>query len=45
LKNVQRRLEARYGKAAQLQASSEENVFRVRLQFPAETEKKAVARG
>jgi two-component system, LytTR family, sensor histidine kinase AlgZ len=39
LRNVQRRLEARYGNAAQLQASAEENVFRVRLQFPAETEK------
>jgi two-component system, LytTR family, sensor histidine kinase AlgZ len=39
LKNVQRRLEARYGKQAQLQANAEENVFRVRLQFPAETEK------
>ena len=38
LKNVQRRLEARYGYEAQLQASAEENVFRVRLQFPAETE-------
>lgn len=39
LKNVQRRLEARYGYDAQLQASAEENVFRVKLQFPAETEK------
>lgn len=38
LKNVQRRLEARYGSAAHLEASAEENVFRVRLQFPAETE-------
>jgi len=38
LKNVQRRLEARYGYEAQLRASAEENVFRVRLQFPAETE-------
>jgi two-component system, LytTR family, sensor histidine kinase AlgZ len=38
LKNVQRRLEARYGNQAQLQASAEENVFRVSLQFPAETE-------
>src|SRR3974390_1755444 len=34
LKNVQRRLEARYGREAQLQASAEENVFRVKLQFP-----------
>jgi len=39
LKNVQRRLEARYGKGAQLQAKGEEEVFRVSLQFPAETEK------
>lgn len=39
LKNVQRRLEARYGYDAQLEASAEENVFRVKLQFPAETEK------
>jgi len=39
LKNVQRRLEARYGREAQLQASAEDNVFRVRLEFPAETEK------
>lgn len=38
LKNVQRRLEARYGSQAQLHASSQENVFRVSLQFPAETE-------
>jgi len=38
LKNVQRRLEARYGNQAQLQANAEDNVFRVRLQFPAETE-------
>jgi len=40
LKNVQRRLEARYGSAAQLQASAEENVFRVTMQFPAEEEAK-----
>ncbi len=39
LKNVQRRLEARYGNEAQLQASAEDEVFRVRLSFPAETEK------
>jgi two-component system, LytTR family, sensor histidine kinase AlgZ len=39
LKNVQRRLEARYGNDAQLQASAEEEVFRVNLSFPAETEK------
>ncbi|MGC2768960.1 MAG: histidine kinase [Candidatus Acidiferrum sp.] len=37
LKNVQRRLEARYGKEAQLNASAEEEVFRVSLSFPAET--------
>jgi two-component system, LytTR family, sensor histidine kinase AlgZ len=37
LKNVQRRLEARYGNAAQLQASAEDEVFRVNLSFPAET--------
>ena len=36
LKNVQRRLEARYGKEAQLQASAEDEVFRVSLSFPAE---------
>ncbi|HVM74594.1 MAG TPA: histidine kinase [Candidatus Saccharimonadales bacterium] len=41
LKNVQRRLEARYGDKAQLEASAEENVFRVKLQFPAEEELKA----
>ncbi len=39
LKNVQRRLEARYGNEAQLQASAEDEVFRVHLSFPAETEK------
>lgn len=38
LKNVQRRLEARYGDAARLEASAEDNVFRVRMQFPAEEE-------
>jgi two-component system, LytTR family, sensor histidine kinase AlgZ len=38
LKNVQRRLEARYGKDAQLNASAEDEVFRVSLSFPAETE-------
>ena len=40
LKNVQRRLEARYGTAAQLQAQPEDDVFRVNLVFPAETEEK-----
>jgi two-component system, LytTR family, sensor histidine kinase AlgZ len=39
LKNVQRRLEARYGSEARLTANAEENVFCVRMQFPAETEK------
>jgi len=43
LKNVQRRLEARYGKEAQLEAGAEDEVFRVRMQFPAEEE--AVASG
>lgn len=38
LKNVQRRLEARYGNEAQLQAQAEDDVFRVSLVFPAETE-------
>jgi two-component system, LytTR family, sensor histidine kinase AlgZ len=40
LKNVQRRLEARYGNEAQLQATAEDEVFRVSLSFPAETEAK-----
>jgi two-component system sensor histidine kinase AlgZ len=39
LKNVQRRLEARYGNDAQLMAKAEDEVFRVSLSFPAETEK------
>jgi two-component system, LytTR family, sensor histidine kinase AlgZ len=38
LKNVQRRLEARYGNDAQLQAKAEDEVFRVTLSFPAETQ-------
>jgi two-component system, LytTR family, sensor histidine kinase AlgZ len=45
LKNVQRRLEALYGNEAQLQAKAEDEVFRVSLSFPAETEKKTVASG
>jgi two-component system, LytTR family, sensor histidine kinase AlgZ len=45
LKNVQRRLEARYGNEAQLSAKAEEDVFRVNLSFPAEMEKKAVTSG
>jgi LytS/YehU family sensor histidine kinase len=40
LKNVQRRLEARYGNEAQLHAQAEDDVFRVSLVFPAETEEK-----
>ncbi|MGB2663959.1 MAG: histidine kinase [Candidatus Acidiferrum sp.] len=39
LRNVQRRLEARYGNEAQLLAKAEEEIFRVSLSFPAETEK------
>jgi two-component system, LytTR family, sensor histidine kinase AlgZ len=39
LKNVQRRLEARYGNEAQLSAKAEEDVFRVTLSFPAEMER------
>jgi two-component system, LytTR family, sensor histidine kinase AlgZ len=39
LRNVQRRLEARYGNEAQLVAKAEDDVFRVNLSFPAETEK------
>ena len=39
LKNVQRRLEARYGNEARLQANAEDEVFRVNLSFPVETEK------
>jgi two-component system, LytTR family, sensor histidine kinase AlgZ len=42
LKNVQRRLEARYGSEAQLSANAEEDVFRVNLSFPAEMDKKTV---
>jgi two-component system sensor histidine kinase AlgZ len=38
LKNVQRRLEARYGKEAFLEATTEETLFRVRLSLPAETQ-------
>ena len=41
LKNVQRRLEARYGQEAHLEAKAEEEVFRVSLSFPAEAEGKA----
>jgi len=38
LKNVQRRLEARYGKEAHIEALHDEDIFRVNLYFPAETE-------
>jgi len=38
LKNVQRRLEARYGLEAYLEAKAEDEVFRVSLSFPAEAE-------
>jgi two-component system, LytTR family, sensor histidine kinase AlgZ len=40
LKNVQRRLEARYGHEARLEASAEEGVFRVSLVFPAEEQRR-----
>ena len=43
LKNVQRRLEARYGSEAHLEAKAEDEVFRVNLSFPAE--EKAMASG
>jgi two-component system sensor histidine kinase AlgZ len=42
LNNVQRRLEARYGKEAQLNANAEEDVFRVSLTFPAEEQKSEI---
>jgi two-component system, LytTR family, sensor histidine kinase AlgZ len=41
LKNVQERLEARYGKEGTLRATAEEEVFRVNLTMPAEFEEKA----
>ena len=44
LKNVQQRLEARYGKDASLRISSEGETFQVILSMPAELEEKAVAR-
>jgi two-component system, LytTR family, sensor histidine kinase AlgZ len=40
LKNVQRRLEARYGHEAYLEAKAEDELFRVSLSFPAEAEGK-----
>ncbi len=41
LKNVQRRLEARYGKEANLRVSTEGELFQVSLSLPAESEEKA----
>src|SRR5260221_13528295 len=41
LKNVQRRLEARYGKEANLRVSAEGELFQVSLSLPAESEEKA----
>ncbi len=38
LRNVQRRLEARYGKEAHVDARAEEELFRVQLRFPAEVQ-------
>ncbi len=40
LKNVQRRLEARYGKEASLHVNTEGELFRVSLSLPAENEEK-----
>jgi two-component system sensor histidine kinase AlgZ len=41
LRNVQRRLEARYGKDASLLVNTEGELFQVRLSLPAESEEKA----
>lgn len=41
LRNVQERLEARYGKEATLRAMADEDIFRVNLSMPAEVEEKA----
>ena len=41
LKNVQRRLEARYGKEANLRVSTEGELFQVSLSLPAEIEEKS----
>jgi two-component system, LytTR family, sensor histidine kinase AlgZ len=41
LNNVQRRLEARYGKDASLRVNTEGELFQVRLDLPAESEEKA----
>ncbi|HUL16453.1 MAG TPA: histidine kinase [Terriglobales bacterium] len=40
LRNVQERLEARYGKEASLRATADEDVFRVNLTMPAEVEER-----
>ena len=40
LKNVQRRLEARYGKDASLRVNTEGELFQVSLSLPAESEEK-----
>lgn len=41
LKNVQRRLEARYGKEASIRVNAEGELFQVSLSLPAESEEKA----
>src|SRR6266849_4502075 len=41
LKNVQQRLEARYGKEASLRVNTEGELFQVTLSIPAESEEKA----
>jgi two-component system sensor histidine kinase AlgZ len=41
LRNVQERLEARYGKEASLRATADEDIFRVNLAMPAEIEEKS----
>ena len=38
LKNVRERLDARYGKEANMRVSAENGTFRVELSFPADTE-------
>jgi LytS/YehU family sensor histidine kinase len=40
LKNVQQRLEARYGKEARLSVNTEGELFQVSLSLPAESEEK-----
>lgn len=41
LKNVHRRLEARYGKEAYMEAKAEDDIFRVTMGFPAEKEERS----